>query len=424
MMNTHLAPVWSHLTQIEAVRGEGIYLYDSDGQQYIDFTCGIGVTNTGHCHPEIVRAIQEQAQALLFAQMNVVMNPLTARLAEAINKLTPQSIDTFFFSNSGAEATEAAVKLARHATQKTNIIVFQGSFHGRTAQTMAMTTSKTIYRHTYQPLPAGIFVAPFPAQYAYGWDEEETTRFCINQLKLLLKSQTSPEETAAVVIEPILGEGGYIPAPLSFLQQLRQLCTENNILFIADEVQTGFGRTGKFFCYEHADIEPDIIIMAKGLGSGLPISGIAASHNLMAKWKTGTHGGTYGGGSLVVMAAALATVNVMCEQNLPANAARMGEYLMNGLRDLQKRHPIIGDVRGRGLMIGVEFTNSGGHPDKDTCKAVQKACLDNRLLLLTCGTHENIIRWIPPLIVNQSQIETALQIFETALQKALTPVGV
>ncbi len=422
-MTTYLSPVWAHLTHIQAVRGEGIYLYDSHGQQYIDFTCGIGVTNTGHCHPKVVRAIQQQAEQLLFAQMNVVMNPLTEQLAQAISALTPSSIDTFFFSNSGAEATEAAVKLARHATQRTNIIVFQGSFHGRTGQTMAMTTSKTVYRHAYQPLPAGVFVAPFPAQYAYGWDEEETTRFCINQLKLLLKSQTAPEETAAVVIEPILGEGGYIPAPISFLQQLRQLCADHGILFIADEVQTGFGRTGKFFCYEHAQIEPDIIIMAKGLGSGLPISAIAASRELMNRWKTGTHGGTYGGGSLVVVAAAIATVDVMREENLPANATQMGEYLIGGLRDLQRQYPIIGDVRGRGLMVGVEFTNVEGQPDKDTCKAVQKACLDNRLLLLTCGTHENVIRWIPPLIVNQKQIEEALQRFEHALQKVTTPVS-
>jgi len=271
-----LSPVWTHLTQIQPVRAKGLYLYDADGNRYIDFTSGIGVTNTGHCHPRVVQAVKDQAEQLIFGQMNIVIPPASVALASALNKITPPDIDTFFFSNSGAEAVEASVKLARHATGKRNIIVFQGSFHGRTAQTMAMTTSKYIYRHDYQPLPAGIFVAPFPYSYFYGWDDEQTTEFCMQQLDLLIHGQTTPAETAAIIIEPVLGEGGYVPAPAGFMQELRRFCTQNEILLIVDEVQSGFGRTGKYFAFEHAEIEPDILVMAKGLGSGLPISGIGS----------------------------------------------------------------------------------------------------------------------------------------------------
>ncbi|MBC8505966.1 MAG: aminotransferase class III-fold pyridoxal phosphate-dependent enzyme [Anaerolineales bacterium] len=410
-----LSPVWTHLTQIEPVRAEGIYLYDADDRRYTDFTCGIGVTNTGHCHPKVVKAIQDQAEKLIFGQMNIVIPPASVALAKALKEFTPPSLDTFFFSNSGAEAVEASVKLARHATKRQNIVVFQGSFHGRTAQTMAMTTSKYIYRYNYQPLPGGIFVAPFPYSYFYGWDEETTTEFCLRELDRLFHSQTLPEETAAVIIEPVLGEGGYVPAPAGFMQELRTLCTENGILLICDEVQSGFGRTGKFFGYEHAGIEPDIIVMAKGLGSGLPISGIAASRDLMRKWKPGSHGGTYGGGSAIASAAALATVQVIQEEDLVVNSARMGDHLLEGLRDLQSKYPVIGDVRGLGLMVATEFTTKDGEPAAGAARAAQKACLEQDLLLLSCGTYENVIRWIPPLIVSEQQIDIAIEIFSKAM---------
>ncbi|MEE8568571.1 MAG: aspartate aminotransferase family protein [Anaerolineales bacterium] len=419
-MNTnnldHLSPVWTHLTHIQPERAEGIYLFDGVGNRYTDFTCGIGVTNTGHCHPRVVQAIQEQTEKLIFGQMNIVIPPVSVALTEALNEITPPTIDTFFLSNSGAEAVEASVKLARHATGKRNIIVFQGSFHGRTAQTMAMTTSKYIYRHDYQPLPSGIFVAPYPYSYFYGWGEEKTTEFCMRQLDLLLHGQTTPEDTAAIIIEPLLGEGGYVPAPLGFLQMLRELCTGNDILFIADEVQSGFGRTGEFFAYEHASIEPDIIVMAKGMGSGLPISGIASRRELMAKWKPGSHGGTYGGGSAIASAAALATIQTIEEEKLVENAAKRGEQLRDGLSELQSNFPVIGDVRGLGLMVATEFSKDG-QPDDNTAKAIQQACLARNLLLLTCGTYENIIRWIPPLIVTEEQIEDAVGIFAKALEE-------
>ena len=413
--SAYLSPVWTHMTQIQPVRGEGIYLYDQAGTQFTDFTSGIGVTNTGHSHPRVIEAIKRQADQLLFGQMNIVLPGPTLELAEKLNGLTPPKIDRFFFSNSGAEAVEAAVKLARSATGRRNIIVFQGSFHGRTHQAMAMTTSKTVYRHNYQPLPGAIFVAPFPYSYYYGWDDQQTTEFCLQQLDLLLHSQTAPDETAAFIIEPMLGEGGYVPAPPAFMQALRQIADEHGILLVVDEVQSGFGRTGKFFCFEHSNIEPDIIIMAKGLGSGLPISAIGSSAELMAHWSAGTHGGTYGGGSLVPSAAANATIDVILEEELTANAAAMGEHLLDSLRDMQVEHPAIGDVRGRGLMVATEFTTADGKPDAETTTAVQAACLERNLLLLSCGSYKNVIRWIPPLVVTAEQIDDALSIFNDAL---------
>jgi 4-aminobutyrate aminotransferase len=407
------------LTQIQPTRGEGVYLYDAQGDRYTDFTSGIGVVNTGHCHPRVVAAIQEQAAKIIFGQMNIVVLPEVLRLAEKLNAVTPPTINQFFFSNSGAEAVEAAVKLARSATGRRNLIVFQGSFHGRTHQAMAMTTSKTIYRHQYQPLPAGVFVAPFPYSYYYGWDDEQTTEFCLKQLDLLLHSQSAPDETAAIVIEPVLGEGGYVPAPVAFLQRLRELCSEHGILLVVDEIQTGFGRTGKLFCYEHAGIEPDVLIMAKGMGSGMPISGIGASAELMSRWKTGSHGGTYGGGNAVTAAAACASIDVILEEGLVENAARMGEHLLGRLRELQAEHPVIGDVRGRGLMVATEFTDAAGQPDAAMAGAVAKECLERNLLLLTCGSYQNVIRWIPPLVVTASQLDEALSIFNDALDAAV-----
>jgi len=414
-----LAPVWTHLTTIQPTKGKGIYLYDADGNQYMDFTSGIGVINTGHCHPKVVEAVQEQAKHLLFGQMNCVIPPTSIRLAEKLNEVTPEHINRFFFANSGAEATEGCVKLAKAATGRPNVIVFQGSFHGRTHLAMAMTTSKTVYRHKYQPLPSGVFVAPFPYSYFYGWDEATTVEFCKKQLDVILHGQTAPDETAAIIIEPVLGEGGYVPAPATFLHHLRAICDEHGILLIMDEVQSGFGRTGKLFCFEHANVKPDIIVMAKGLGSGLPISAIASTEEIMNKWTPGTHGGTYGGGSAIAGAAACATIDVIKEERLIENAATRGEQLVKGLKQLQIQFPIIGDIRGHGLMIATEFTNEDGSPNADITSQVVKACIAKNLLLLSCGTYKNVVRWIPPLVVNAKQIEEGLSIFKSALTEVV-----
>jgi 4-aminobutyrate aminotransferase len=416
MDTQHLSPVWTRITNIVVERGEGAYIFDVNGDRYLDFTCGIGVTNTGHCHPQVVAAAREQVGKIIHAQVNILYHQPLIRLAEALREIVPPSLDTFFFSNSGAEAVEGAVKLARHATGRPNIIVFQGSFHGRTNQTMAMTTSKTIYRQHYQPLAAGVFVAPYPYSYRYGWDPEATSRWCLRELRHLLASLTAPSETAAIIVEPVLGEGGYVVPPSSFLPGLREICDEHDILLVADEVQSGFGRTGKFFAVEHFRVIPDVMIMAKGLASGFPLSGIAAPRALMEKWLVGTHGGTYGGNS-VACAAAEATIRVL-QGGLVENAARMGEVLMEGLRSIQSRYPVLGDVRGLGLMVGAEFTLPDGSPGTDLVKEVIGRCLDRKLLLLNCGTYSNVVRWIPPLIVTQEQIETALNIFERSLAEA------
>ncbi len=411
-----ISPVWPRYTPIVAQRGEGAYVYDQDGTRYLDFTTGIGVTNTGHCHPQVVQAIQEQAAKLLHGQVNIVYHPPLLDLAKELRSIVPGDLDCFFFSNSGAEAVEGAVKLARHATGKSNVIVFQGSFHGRTALTMALTTSKTIYRLGYQPLPAGVFVAPYPYAYHYGWSEEETEAFCLRELELLLKMQTDPSETAAILVEPVLGEGGYVVPPAGFLKGLRRVCDEHGLLLIADEVQSGFGRTGKWFAIEHFDVEPDVMTMAKGLASGMPLSGVAARRELMERWIPGSHGGTYGGNA-VACAAAAATVRVIRDEGLLENAARMGARLMQRLRALQAEYPIVGDVRGLGLMVATEFTAQDGSPATDAAKAVVKACLERRLMLLTCGPWNNTVRWIPPLIVTEEQIEEGVTIFEEALSE-------
>ncbi len=416
-----ISPVWNRSAEVFVDRAEGVYLYTTDGRRYLDFTTGIGVTNTGHCHPRVVAAIQEQAARLIHGQANIVIHEPMIRLTEELSQILPPTLDTYFFSNSGAEAVEGAVKLARASTGKTNIIVFQGSFHGRTHATMAMTTSKTIYRAGFQPLVPGIFVAPYPYAYYYGWDEESTVDFSFRELKRLLKSQTAPEETAAIVIEPVLGEGGYVVPPKTFLPRLRQICDQHGILLIADEVQSGFGRTGRWFAMDHSGTIPDIVIMAKGMASGMPLSGLAASHELMEKWVPGSHGGTYGGNA-VACAAAIATIQVMREEGLIQNAAEMGQVLKAGLGQLQEEFPEIGDVRGLGLMVATEFSRPDGQTWPERASGVAQAAYRSGLMLLTCGTDGNVIRWIPPLIVDQAQIQEALDIFAEALTVARSTV--
>jgi 4-aminobutyrate aminotransferase len=414
----HRSPVWTRIFPIQAERAEGCYIYAVDGQKYLDFTCGIGVTNTGHCHPKVVEAIRQQAGLFIHAQANIVVHKPMMELIAELRMVVHPSIDGFFFSNSGAEALEGAVKLARAASGKPNVIVFSGSFHGRTAGTMALTTSKTIYRSGFQPLPAGVFVAPYPYAYKLGMSEEKAAEYCLAALEELLLTQTSPAETAAILIEPVLGEGGYVVPPAAFMQGLRKLCDRTGILLILDEVQSGFGRTGKWFAQEHFGVAPDIMTVAKGIASGMPLSGVFSRLDLMKKWQTGSHGGTYGGNA-VACAAGAATLRAMREEDMPGNAGRRGVQLVTGLRKLQEQYPVIGDVRGLGLMIGVEFSVEGKPADKSIIKAVIHACEERGLLLLSCGTYDNVIRWIPPLIVNEQQINDGLGIFAEALKETV-----
>ena len=410
----NLSPVWTRIFSIEVDHGQGSYLYDVHGNKYLDFTCGIGVTNTGHCHPRVVEAIQKQAGLLIHGQANIVIHKPMLELVSQLKTIINPAIDGFFFTNSGAEAVEGAIKLARHATGRTNIIVFQGSFHGRTVGTMSLTTSKTVYRAGYQPLMAGVFVAPYPYSHRFGWSEEITSQWCLDELEFLFLSQTAPLETAAILIEPVLGEGGYVVPPSGFLNNLRNICDKYGIMLIIDEIQSGFGRTGKWFAQEHFNVTPDIMTVAKGIASGLPLSGVFSRLDLMKKWQTGTHGGTYGGNA-ITCAAGVATIKAMRDENMPDNARIRGAQLMNHLRRAQLDFPVISDVRGLGLMIGVEFRTTDRKPDKGTTKSVVQACFDRKLMLLTCGTYDNVIRWIPPLVVTEKQIEEAVDIFVDSL---------
>jgi len=414
MAKENVSPVWSRTFPMTISHGQGCYVFDTDGRRYLDFTSGIGVTNTGHCHPKVVAAAQAQVAKIIHAQVNNYYHLPLLELTDALLTIVPDpSFDSFFFTNSGAEALEGAIKLARHATKKPNIITFQGGFHGRTNMTMATDTGSTIYRAGYAPLASGVYIAPYPYAYRYGWDPETTSQWCLSELRHMLYTQTAPFETAALIIEPVQGEGGYIVPPVSFMQGLRALCDEFGLLLIADEVQSGFGRTGKFFAVEHFGVVPDVIAMAKGIASGFPLAGLMARRELMDKWIPGSHGGTYGGNA-VSCAAAAATIEVL-KDGLVENAARMGKVLMAGLKQIQQNYPIIGDVRGLGLMVGVEFTNPDGTPGSKASDAVKKFCLENDLLLLQCGTYHQVIRWIPPLVVNEDQLKTGLEIFERAV---------
>jgi 4-aminobutyrate aminotransferase len=414
----NLSPVWSRIFSIEADHAQGCYIYDINGNKYLDFTCGIAVTNTGHCHPRVVEAIQKQAGLFIHGQVNIVIHKPMLELISELKTIINPAIDGFFFTNSGAEAVEGAIKLARHATGRTNIIVFQGSFHGRTIGTMSLTTSKTVYRAGYQPLMAGVFVAPYPYSYRYGWSDEQTSQWCLEELEFLFLSQSAPSETAAILIEPVLGEGGYVVPPREFLGKLREICDNYGIMLIADEIQSGFGRTGKWFAQEHFNITPDIMTVAKGIASGLPLAGVFSRLDIMKKWQTGTHGGTFGG-NVVACAAGVATIRAMRDEKMIENANIQGEKLLNHLRRVQLDFPVIGDVRGLGLMIGVEFRSTDRKPDKTTTKAVVAECFNRNLILLTCGTHDNIIRWIPPLIVTENEIDQAVNIFIEAMDSVI-----
>ena len=428
----HLSPVWARYTSIVVDHAEGCYIYSTEGTRYLDFSSGIGVVNTGHCHPRVVSAAQEQVGRLIHGQANIVYHLPLLRLAESLATVVPAGLDQFFFSNSGAEAIEAAIKLARFATGRANVITFEGGFHGRTIGTLSLTSSKSKYKAHMGPYMAGVHFTPYPYCYRCAYRRRDgsspavapthdgTTQqgpCCqagLPALRTLLATQVYADDVAAVLVEPVLGEGGYVVPPLGFLRDVRALCDEFGILFIADEVQTGFGRTGTMFAVEQFGVTPDIMVMAKGLASGFPLSGIAAGRELMERWTPGVHGGTYGGNA-VACAAAGATIDVMRDEDLPGNARTQGDVLMRGLRSLQGKYPFIGDVRGMGLMVAAEMVSPDGAPDGARSKALLKASEERGLILLNCGPWDQVVRFVPPLVVTTSQIEDALGIFEAAL---------
>ncbi|MCD2110478.1 aminotransferase class III-fold pyridoxal phosphate-dependent enzyme [Rhodococcus rhodochrous] len=408
---TRLSPRLLQATPVTVDHAEGCYIHGTDGRRYLDFTAGIGVTSTGHCHPHVVEAARRQIGSLIHGQYTTVMHRPLLELTERLGTVLPEGLDSLFFANSGSEAVEAALRLARQATGRPGIVVFHGGFHGRTVAAATMTTSGTRFSAGFSPLMGGVHVAPFPTAYRYGWSEDEATDFALQELDYLFATLVAPDEIAAFVVEPVLGEGGYVPGNTRFFQGLRQRADEHGILLVFDEIQTGFGRTGKFFGHQHFDVRPDIVTIAKGLASGFPLSGIAASEELMERARPGSQGGTYGANA-VSCAAAVATLDVIEKEGLVDNAAVRGRELLSGARE--NTTDAIGDVRGLGLMVGLEFTTDGA-PDRERATAAQQRAAQKGLLLLTCGAHMNVVRMIPPLIVTAQQIEDALGIWSEVL---------
>ena len=412
-----LSPILKQATPVVVDHAAGSWIYATDGKKYLDFTTGIGVTSTGHCHPDVVAAAREQVGKIVHAQYTTVMHRPLLELTERLGDFLPAGLDSVFYATSGSEAVEASVRLARMATGRPNIISFQGGFHGRTVGAASLTTAGTRFRSGFSPLMGGVHIAPFPHAYRYGWDEETAVAFALKELDQLLVSISSPSDTAGFIIEPVLGDGGYIPTPIAFLQGLRERADRHGIVLILDEVQAGVGRTGKFWGHDWAGIRPDIVITAKGLASGFPISAIAAPADLMGKAWPGSQGGTYGGNA-VAAAAGVATLAVIERENLVANAAARGDELRAGLEQLKSDFAGIGDVRGRGLMQSLEFTTADGNPDAAAALGVQQAAVKEELLLLTCGPNGNVIRIIPALNVTSDEIQSGLSKLTQALKAA------
>ena len=412
-----LSPALKQATPVLAARGQGVHLYDEQERRYLDFTAGIGVTSTGHCHPRVVEAAQQQVGTLIHGQYTTVMHRPLLDLTERLGQVLPTGLDRLFYANSGSEAVEAAVRLARQATGRSQVIAFEGGFHGRTMGAAALTSSGVKVRAGIGPLMPGVSFAPFPEPYRWGVSQDEAVRRALAELDQLFATTTSPKDTAAMIIEPVLGEGGYIPAAPGFLEGLRERADAHGVLLIIDEVQTGVGRTGRFWGHEHTAARPDVLITAKGLASGFPLSAIAAGQELMSKAWPGSQGGTYGGNA-VAAAAALATLNVVEDEGLVDNAAQQGARLQEGLRSVAAEHKVIGEVRGRGLMLASEFTTTDGAPDGATAARAHQAAAERGLLLLTCGPQGNVVRMIPPLVVTAEQVDEAVGLWREAVAAA------
>jgi 4-aminobutyrate aminotransferase len=413
-----ISPSYTRSYPLVASRGRGIRVEDVDGNEFLDFSAGIAVASTGHCHPEVVAAIQRQAAELIHISGTDFYNEALTDLASRLSAVAPMpGPHRFFYGNSGAEAVECALKLARYHTDRQQVISFLGAFHGRTMGALSLTGSKPQQKRRFSPLVPGVTHVRYP--YAYrectggAQDEEAFSLGCARYIEeKLFKTILPPEEVAAIFVEPIQGEGGYVVAPGNFMQELRAICDRHGILLVVDEVQCGVGRTGKWWAVEHTGVEPDIVCMAKGIASGMPL-GICMSRAEIMDWVPGSHASTFGGNP-VSIAAALATMDII-EREAMANAARVGECMLERLRGWKQSHPLVGDVRGRGLMIGIELV-------KDKTTREPAAALRNRLetlaferglMVLGCG--ETTLRLCPPLIVNEQEATVALDILEEAL---------
>ncbi len=405
--------------KLVAERGEGVWVTDVDGNVFLDCNAGVAVCSTGHCHPEVVKAIQEQAARLIHMCGTDFYYRHMPELARKLDEIVPvESPTRTHFANSGTEAVETALKLAMHATGREKFIAFFNSFHGRTLGSLSLTSSKVAQRKGFKRQVLDVVHVPYPNVFRHPFTGERSDAATVSAACLdwienrLFRTTTPPEEVAGIVVECVQGEGGYVPAPGEFLQGLRRICDEHGILLIVDEVQSGMGRTGKMFASEHYGLKPDIITIAKGIGSGLPIGACVARAGLM-DWKPGAHASTFGGNP-VAIAAALKTIELL-ERGLIANSAEVGAYLQEGLKKLSEKHDCIGDVRGLGMMIGVEFVEdrSSMKPAPELRDKVETACFERGLILLGAGF--NTIRWSPPLILTREQADVALGIFDEAI---------
>jgi len=413
--------VWARYTDLVVERGIGSWVETIDGERYLDYTCGIGVTNTGHAHPRVAAAIAEQAAKIIHAQQNILYHKPGLELHERLPRTFPGLGDGeqagLFLSNSGAEAIEASVKLAKYATRRPAIIAFRGGFHGRTHGAMALTSSGVKYRGHFEPLLGGIHFAPYPyvLRNPSGRSADEAVAFSLAGIEELFATVVYPDDVAAFLVEPILGEGGYVVPPDTFLPALRELADRHGILLIVDEVQSGMGRTGRMWATEWTEARPDIVVVAKGIASGMPLSGIMARGELLDRFGPGAHGGTYGGNA-VACAAAVATLDVIESEGLLANAVRQGEQLLIGIRAAVDVRASVAEVRGRGLMIGIEFAEGDElMPRPDLAKALMREAFERKLLLLTCGTYGQVVRVIPPLVTTDDEVDLAVRVITESL---------
>jgi 4-aminobutyrate aminotransferase len=415
----HMSPVMARYFERTWSHGKGHYLYDADGNRYLDFACGIATTVLGHRHPAVSAAIHEQVDRLLHVCNGLGYVEPAARLTQMIAARMPAGLDAVFLANSGTEAVEGAIKLARRATGRPAIIAFSGAFHGRTLGALSLTTSNPNYQAGHGPFLPDVHIAPFPHVYRdHGGDEEAATAASLAALDRLLADQVRPSDVAAFIIEPVLGEGGYVPAPLGFLRALRALASEHGSLLVCDEIQAGYGRTGRMWAFEHAGIVPDVVCLAKAMANGMPLGALVARRELHERWGLGAHGSTFGGNP-VSCAAGLAVLETIDREGLLANAVARGDELRSGLLEVARHDERIGDVRGLGMMIGVELVKDRAtrEPDGELAKALIARCADEGLLLLTCGTTHNVIRWIPPLDVTSAEIKEGLRLFGKALEQ-------
>lgn len=409
-----LAQDWPNLL---ADRAEGIYVYGRDGRRYLDFLAGFGACNAGHNHPCIVAAAREQMERMVHAPVGVITHEPVLRLAWELGRITPGQTDTFFFGNSGSEAVEGALKLARYVTERPAIIAFLGGFHGRTLGAVTVTTSKVRYRAGHGPLLPDVYFARFPYPYrSSAPDGEACAQEALEDIERLFEYVVAPKDVAAFLVEPIQGEGGYVIPPRSWLAALRDICDRHGILLIFDEVQTGFGRTGEWFAAQAFDVEPDIVCLAKGIANGFQLGAIGARREIMGKWGAASHGTTYGGNP-IACAAALATIDVIRKEGLLENARIQGDYMLDVLGELQTEVPTVGDVRGMGMMVAVEFVKPGTDkkPNGEVVRRILDRALEDGLLLYPCGHWTQTIRLIPPLTITREQVDEGLDIFRRAV---------